>query len=222
MNPLVHVVDDDPGVLRALARLFAAGGYEVSLSGSTREFLDAYDAAATGCLVLDLSMPDMDGLALQALLRERGVACPVVFLTGCGDIPTSVRAMKAGAIDFLTKPVDGDALLDAVRRGIDLDDASRRLRLQQRNAQSLLDTLTPREHDVVPHLLEGRLNKQIAADLGVAEKTIKVHRSRILHKLGVRSLVELVHFMERVDPPVASPSPAPAMRAATALMSEVH
>lgn len=222
MNPLVHVVDDEPGVLRALARLLATDGFDVSLSGSTREFLDTYDPAATGCLVLDLSMPDMDGLELQALLRERGVTCPVVFLTGCGDIPTSVRAMKAGAIDFLTKPVDGEALLDAVRRGINLDDTARHLRLQRHNAQSLLDTLTPREHDVVPYLLEGRLNKQIAANLGVAEKTIKVHRSRILHKLGVRSLVELVHFMERLDPPAGQQPPPPAMPPATSLRSGTH
>lgn len=215
MNPTVYLVDDDAGVLAALTRLLLSDGLAACPCATTRAFLEAYDASIAGCVVLDLSMPGMNGLELQALLRERGVGCPVIFLTGCGDIPTSVRAMKAGAVDFLTKPVDGDTLLEAVHRGICLDEAIRRSRIDQHHAQVLLDTLTPRERQVVPYLLAGRLNKQIAADLAVAEKTVKVHRSRILHKLGVRSLVDLVHFMERVDHHAGTP--APAMPAAATL-----
>ncbi|MDI9238577.1 response regulator [Lysobacter sp. LF1] len=220
MNPTVYLVDDDPGVLTAVTRLLTSDGLATCPCSTTRAFLDAYDASMAGCVVLDLSMPGMNGLELQALLRERGVGCPVIFLSGCGDIPTSVRAMKAGAIDFLTKPVDGATLLDAVRRGISLDEEVRRSRVDQHDAQALLDTLTPREREVVPYLLAARLNKQIAADLGVAEKTVKVHRSRILHKLGVRSLVDLVHFMERVErqagtPPSWGPPASPTPRFAS-------
>ncbi|GAB3509382.1 response regulator transcription factor [Pseudoxanthomonas daejeonensis] len=197
MSALVHIVDDDPDVLKALARLLASDGFEVALSGSTREFLEAYDPATTGCIVLDLSMPGTDGLELQAMLARQGVSQPVIFLTGCGDIASSVRAMKAGAIDFLTKPVDVEALLEAVKRGVSMDDATRHRDHDREDACALLATLTPRERELVPRLMTGRLNKQIAADLGIAEKTIKVHRSRILHKLGIRSLVDLVRFMER-------------------------
>ncbi|KAF1694608.1 response regulator transcription factor [Pseudoxanthomonas koreensis] len=211
MSAVVHVVDDDPDVRKALGRLLALDGFEVQLSGSTREFLDRYDPATTACIVLDLSMPGMDGLELQAMLAERGALHPVVFLTGCGDIASSVRAMKAGAIDFLTKPVDVDALLEAVKRGVVMDGNRRHRSHDREDAQALLATLTPRERELVPHLLTGRLNKQIAGDLGIAEKTIKVHRSRIMHKLQIRSLVDLVHFMERVEDDAArTPAPAPA------------
>ncbi|HEY0504138.1 MAG TPA: response regulator [Lysobacter sp.] len=208
MNAIVHVVDDDTEVLKALGRVLAGEDFEVMLSASTREFLGRYDPSVAGCIVLDLAMPGMTGLELQALLDERGSGPPIVFLTGCGDIATGVRAMKAGAVDFLTKPVDVDALLDAVRHALALDDAARRRQHECLDARTLLDTLTPRELEVVPHLLAGRLNKQIAADLGVSEKTVKVHRSRILHKLHVRSLVDLVRFMSRVEP---TPEPMQAM-----------
>jgi len=199
MSAVVHIVDDDPDVLKALARLLASDGFEVALSGSTQEFLDRYDPATTGCIILDLSMPGMSGLELQAMLAERGASHPVIFLTGCGDIASSVRAMKAGAIDFLTKPVDVEALLEAVKRGVVIDDDTRHRVHDREDAQLLFATLTPRERGLVPYLVTGRLNKQIAADLGIAEKTIKVHRSRIMHKLGIRSLVDLVRFMERLE-----------------------
>lgn len=217
MSALVHIVDDDPDVLKALARLLAGDGFEVALSGSTREFLERYDPATTGCIILDLSMPGMGGLELQAMLAQRGASHPVVFLTGCGDIASSVRAMKAGAIDFLTKPVDADALLEAVRRGVVIDDDARHRSHDREHARALFATLTPRERELVPRLMTGRLNKQIAADLGIAEKTIKVHRSRILHKLGIRSLVDLVRFMERVDGGVAGAPPAARPQAAREL-----
>jgi FixJ family two-component response regulator len=199
MNAVVHVVDDDAHVLKALGRVLSGEGLEVVLSASTREFLRRYDSSVAGCLVLDLAMPGMSGLELQSLLDEHGGGPPIVFLTGCGDVASSVRAMKAGAVDFLTKPVDIDALLEAVARALALDDAERRRQHESHDAQALLATLTPREREVVPHLMAGRLNKQIAADLGVCEKTVKVHRARILQKLHVRSLVDLVRFMARAD-----------------------
>jgi FixJ family two-component response regulator len=197
MQPVVYLVDDDPDVLKALKRLLASEGFRVSPSPSTQDFLAAYDPARPGCIVLDIAMPGMTGLELQVLLQDRGIDCPVVFLTGHGDIPSSVRAMKAGAVDFLTKPVDADALLEAVRRGVARDAAAHEATSERQCAQALLDTLTPRERELVPYLLTGRLNKQIATDLGVAEKTIKVHRSRVMHKLGVRSPVELLGFLQR-------------------------
>jgi FixJ family two-component response regulator len=199
MAAVVHIVDDDPDVRKALARLLATDGFEVAVSGSTQEFLDHYDPRTTGCIVLDLSMPGMDGLQLQAMLAERGSVHPVIFLTGCGDIASSVRAMKAGAIDFLTKPVDVEALLEAVKRGVVIDDDLRNRDHDREDAQAMFATLTPRERELVPYLVTGRLNKQIAGDLGIAEKTIKVHRSRIMHKLHIRSLVDLVRFMERLE-----------------------
>ncbi|MBU8974566.1 MULTISPECIES: response regulator [unclassified Lysobacter] len=194
---LVHLVDDDAGVLKALARLLATEGLEVSLSQSTREFLARYDPEVPGCIVLDLAMPEMGGLELQALLEGQGVTHPVIFLTGCGDIPSTVRAMKAGALDFLTKPVEVDALLDAVRRGIDLDLEARRVRDERCEVSALIMTLTPREREVLRYVLSGRLNKQIASELGIVEKTIKVHRARVMQKLGVRSVAELVRLAER-------------------------
>jgi FixJ family two-component response regulator len=213
MSAVVHVVDDDPDVLKALARLLVAAGFEVALSGSSREFLEHYDPATTGCIVLDLSMPGLGGLELQALLAARGASHPVIFLTGCGDIASSVRAMKAGAVDFLTKPVD-----EAVGRGVAIDADARHRGHDRQDAQALFATLTPRERELVPHLSTGRLNKQVAADLGIAEKTIKVHRSRIMHKLRIRSLVDLVHFMERLGAGgvVTFPQPAVAQAAGVA------
>jgi FixJ family two-component response regulator len=218
MSTIVQVVDDDPDVLKALARLLVGAGFEVALSGSAREFLEQYEPATTGCIVLDLSMPGLGGLELQALLAGRGASHPVIFLTGCGDIASSVRAMKAGAVDFLTKPVDAEALLEAVGRGMAMDAAARHRGHDRQDAQALFATLTPRERELVPHLTTGRLNKQVAADLGIAEKTIKVHRSRIMHKLRIRSLVDLVRFMERLGAgSVATVPQAAAVQAAGAL-----
>ncbi len=197
MNPVVYLVDDDPEVLKALKRLLTSEGFQVLSSASTQDFLTAYDSALPGCIVLDIAMPGMSGLELQALLHDRGIGCPIIFLTGHGDIPSSVRAMKAGAMDFLTKPVDAATLLEAVQRGVAHGNAAHQHTTERQRAQELLGTLTPRERELVPHLVSGRLNKQIAAELGVAEKTIKVHRSRVMHKLRIRSPVELLGFLEK-------------------------
>jgi FixJ family two-component response regulator len=196
----VYLVDDDPGVLKALARLLRARGYEVKPYFSPQLFLEEHDVAAPGCAILDVSMPGLDGLQLQrALTAAGGSHRPVVFVTGKGDIPTSVRAMKAGAIDFLTKPVKDKDLFEAVSNAEALDAESRRLHSELESMQAKLRTLTPREREVLTHVVAGRLNKQIAGDLGTVEKTIKVHRSRMMEKLGVRMVADLVRMAEKLN-----------------------
>jgi FixJ family two-component response regulator len=192
----VFLVDDDPGVLKALTRLLRAWGYEVRAFASATEFLREHDASLPGCLVLDVSMPDWDGLELLQRITASGADRPAVFITGHGDIPTSVRAMKAGAVDFLTKPFEEGHLLSAVRAAIEKDALVRRARAEQRSIEQRLSTLTPREREVLEHLVIGQLNKHIAAELGIVEKTIKVHRGRIMHKMRAVSLVELVRMAD--------------------------
>jgi FixJ family two-component response regulator len=196
----VYLVDDDPGVLKALSRLLRARGYEVKPYFSPQLFLEEHDVAIPGCAILDVSMPGLDGLELQRALTAAGSSHrPVVFVTGKGDIPTSVRAMKAGAIDFLTKPVKDKDLFEAVSRAEALDAESRRLHSELESMQAKVRTLTPREREVLTHVVAGRLNKQIAGDLGTAEKTIKVHRSRMMEKLGVRMVADLVRMAEKLN-----------------------
>lgn len=196
----VYLVDDDPGVLKALSRLLRARGYEVKPYFSPQLFLEEHDAAVPGCAILDVSMPGLDGLELQrALTAAVGSHRPVLFVTGKGDIPTSVRAMKAGAIDFLTKPVKDEDLFKAVSNAEALDVELRRLHSELELMQAKVRTLTPREREVLTHVVAGRLNKQIAGDLGTAEKTIKVHRSRMMEKLGIRMVADLVRMAEKLN-----------------------
>jgi FixJ family two-component response regulator len=196
----VYLVDDDPGVLKALSRQLRARGYEVKPYSSPQLFLEEHDVAVPGCAILDVSMPDLDGLELQrALTAAGGSHRPVVFVTGKGDIPTSVRAMKAGAIDFLTKPVKDKDLFEAVSSAEALDAESRRLHSELESMQAKVRTLTPREREVLTHVVAGRLNKQIAGDLGTVEKTIKVHRSRMMEKLGIRMVADLVRMAEKLN-----------------------
>ena len=197
----VYLVDDDAGVLKALSRLLRAKGYEVKSYVSPQEFLEQHDPAVLGCAVLDVSMPGLDGLELQQALAAGGSHRPIVFITGKGDVPTSVRAMKAGAIDFLTKPTKDTDLLEAVRRAEERDAEARRRLSELELVQAKLRTLTPRERQVLTHVVAGRLNKQIAADLGTVEKTIKVHRSRMMGKLGLRTVADLVRMAERAQIP---------------------
>jgi len=208
-SPIVHVVDDDPGVLTALGRCLRADGIEVTLSQSTQEFLAHYDPGATDCLVLDLQMPEMNGLQLQRLLGERGQHPAVVFVSGCADVASCASAMRAGAIDFLTKPVEAEVLLEAVLRGIHAETEARGWREKEQAAEHCWSALTPREKEVLPHIIAGRLNKQIAADLDVSLKTIKVHRARIMQKLGVRSVADLVRVAELAHVAVAAGRLAP-------------
>jgi FixJ family two-component response regulator len=195
----VYLVDDDAGVRKALSRLLRAKGYEVQSYVSAQEFLERHDPAAPGCAVLDVAMPDLDGLALQQALTTGGSHRPVIFITGKGDIPTSVRAMKAGALDFLTKPVREKDLLDAIQRAETRDAELRLLHSELDSIQARINTLTPREREVFTHVVAGRLNKQIAGELGTVEKTIKVHRSRMMEKLGLRTVADLVRMAEKAQ-----------------------
>ncbi|GAB2582833.1 response regulator transcription factor [Ramlibacter solisilvae] len=196
----VHVVDDDASVRGALARLLDGRGWSVFAHASAESFVSSHDPEAHGCIVLDVAMPGLDGLALQQLLARNGELMPIIFLTGCADVPMCAGAMREGAIDFLTKPVDEEVLLAAVERGLERDFQRRSARERQHTAEERLSTLTPREREVLTHVMEGRLNKQIAADLGTAEKTVKVHRARAMEKMHVRSVAELVRLVERGRP----------------------
>jgi FixJ family two-component response regulator len=199
-NFTVYLVDDDPGVLKALSRLLSAKGYDVRPYSSPQIFLEEHDVAVPGCAVLDVSMPGLDGLEIQRVLTAAsGYHRPVVFITGKGDIPTSVRAMRAGAIDFLTKPVKDKDLFEALSRAQGRDAESRRLHSEMESVQTKVSSLTPREREVLTHVVAGRLNKQIAGDLGTVEKTIKVHRSRMMEKLGIRTVADLVRMTQKLN-----------------------
>lgn len=196
-SPTVFIVDDDAAVLKSLTRLLRSARLNVMAFGSPQEFLERHDPRAPGCLVLDLAMPGLNGLELQAALTVKGSAIPIIFLTGHGNIPASVQAMKRGALDFLTKPVNDDDLLKAVQAAMEQDRIARIARAELEDIQARLDSLTPREREVLTHVVSGQLNKQTAADLGTVEKTIKVHRGRVMEKMKVHSVAELVHLAER-------------------------
>lgn len=196
----VFLVDDEPGMLKALTRLLEAEGFAVRAFTSAKTFLESYHAEALGCVVLDVAMPELDGLELQQRLTQSGVLLPIVFLTGHGDIPTSVRAVKAGALDFLTKPVKDADLLRAVRAALQRAAEQRELIRETALLHQRYSSLTPREREVMAHVVAGELNKQVADALGIGEHTIKVHRSRIMEKMDVPSLADLVRAAERLDP----------------------
>lgn len=198
-QPTVHLVDDDPGMLKALSRLLWSEGFEVRAHSSARGFLRDCPPEETACLVLDVEMPDLDGLELQRRLNRAGIALPIVFLTGRGDIPMTVRAIQSGAVDFLTKPVDDVELLRAVRTAL-----KRAASLQSGIAETAsldrrLKSLTPREREVMTQVAAGKLNKQIAAELGTVEQTVKVHRARVMEKMGVQSIADLVRVADRLS-----------------------
>jgi FixJ family two-component response regulator len=199
MGFTAFLVDDDPGVLKALCRIMRSAGYEARAYASPAEFLRDHDTSLPGCAVLDLNMPGLDGLELQRRLAGTDGSRPIIFLSGTGDIPTSVQAMKAGAIDFLTKPVKQADLLAAIARAEQQDAAARQMRSERQSVEDKLERLTPRERQVLGHVVAGRLNKQIAASLGTVEKTIKVHRGRMMAKLGIRSVADLVRLAERAN-----------------------
>jgi RNA polymerase sigma factor (sigma-70 family) len=208
-EPTVFLVDDEASVLKALSRLLRSAGLNVETFRSPQEFLHRYDPHVPGCLVLDVAMPGLNGLDLQRTLADKGTELPIIFLTGRGDIPMSVQAMKQGAVDFLTKPTNDEDLLAAIRAGIEKDRANRQAGAERSKIQQQLATLTPREREVLHHIIAGKLNKQVAAELGIVEKTIKVHRARVMKKMNVQSLAELVRVAEH-----AGIKPAP--RAASA------
>jgi FixJ family two-component response regulator len=197
-SPLIHVVDDDPLFCKAVARLLKAAGYQTVLYNSGREILQSSGLADPGCILLDLQMAGLDGLELQLRLKETGCALPIVFLTGHGEVPPSVKAMKAGADDFLLKPVPKQTLIDAVENAL----ARCRKQVDDRNRidalRSLVAALTPRERQVFLLVVRGKMNKQIAFELGTSERTIKAHRHSIMMKLNVRSVAAVVSIAERL------------------------
>ena len=203
--PTVFVVDDDDSVRSAIGRLLRASGLKVSTCASAMEYLDRYDPNVPGCIILDLSMPEIDGLQLQDALVARSNAPPIIFLTGNAGIPDSVQAMKHGAVEFLTKPVDESLLLDAVGKAIDKDRSDRAERTELDEIRSRLARLTPRESEVLICVVAGLLNKQIAGQLGTVEKTIKVHRARMMEKMEVRSVAALVQLVGRIG--IKAPAP---------------
>jgi FixJ family two-component response regulator len=191
---IVHVVDDDHDARKGAARLLAAAGFEARTYASASEFLTALEPDAPGCIILDVRLPDQSGLDLQVALAKHAVPLPIIFMTGHGEIPDTVRAIQRGAVDFLTKPVDGNVLLAAVRRALAQDSAARVVRERQRELRRRYERLTPREREVFLHLISGQLNKQVAADLEITERTIKLHRANILQKLEVDSMAELARL----------------------------
>ncbi len=188
---IVYLLDDEPEMVTALSRLLRAQEFQVRGFSSVRGFLEAWRPGEVACLVLDVAMPELDGLELQKRLRHERLHTPIVFLTGRGDIPMSVQAIKAGATDFLTKPVDEQVLVRAINGALQLAEAN--VALAARFA-----SLTPREREVMEHVVAGKLNKQIAADLGTGEQNIKIHRARVMDKMQVQSLADLVRAAERL------------------------
>lgn len=195
-QPTVYLLDDDASFLTAVTRLLRAGGYVVKTFGSAVEFLQTPVPDMPGCIIVDLHMPGMDGMEFQSALVETGSLLPVIFLTGHGDIPTSVQAMRKGAEDFLTKPVRREQLFEVVQRALERNLRERESQAKVRELRTLFETLTTREREVLSHVVTGRLNKQIAADLDASERTIKAHRANLMAKLHVQSVAELVRVAQ--------------------------
>jgi FixJ family two-component response regulator len=199
LNSTVFVVDDDASVRKALARLMASAGYVVETFASARAFLERGQHQDTpGCVVLDMRMPGLSGLDLQQELKAFSPPLSIIFISGHGNVPASVRAMKDGAVDFLTKPVDEQNLLSVVAQAVARNVEARARHAELRELQRRADTLTPREREVMALVVRGRLNKQVAAELGTVEKTVKVHRARVLEKMAVESLADLVRAAEKL------------------------
>ena len=198
LTPTVFVVDDDPAVLKSLTRLLRSAGLATATFSSAQAFLDHYDPDQPGCLVLDVAMPGLNGLELQQSLVAADREMQIIFLTGRGDIHMSVDAMKRGALDFLTKPVNDEDLLRAVHAATEKDRRARQARAELSDLQQRFAQLTPREREVLAHVVSGQSNKLIAGDLGTVEKTVKVHRARVMEKMRVQSLAELVRLAERL------------------------
>jgi RNA polymerase sigma factor (sigma-70 family) len=199
--PSVFVVDDDPSVRRAIKRLIGSVGLQAEVFGSTQEFLRSKRPDAPSCLVLDIRLPGISGLDFQRELAVANTFIPIIFITAHGDIPMTVRAMKAGAVEFLTKPFRDQDLLDAIHVALEQDRTRRQQEDKIADLRKRLESLTPREREVLPLVVSGLLNKQIAGEIGTSETTVKVHRSQLMRKMGADSLAELVRLAERVGIP---------------------
>jgi FixJ family two-component response regulator len=197
----VFIIDDDAAVRVSIADLVQSAGLESETFGTPQEFLRRQAADGPSCIVLDLRLPGMDGLAVQCALAEANVTTPIIFITGFADVPTTVKAMKSGAMEFLTKPFDDQELLDAIYRALERDQVAREQEHELSTVRDRYATLTRRERQVMALVVSGRLNKQIAAELGTSEITVKIHRQRVLRKMQAESLAELVRLAARLEPP---------------------
>jgi FixJ family two-component response regulator len=199
---IVFVIDDDDSVRRALQRLIRSVGLRVELFGSAREFLERDRPNIPSCMILDIRLPGMSGLDFQRRLAEAKIHIPIIFITGHGDIPMTVRAMKAGAVEFLTKPFNDQDLLDAIQHALEQDRVRRQQEAEIAILRERFESLTPREQEILPRVVSGLLNKQIAGEIGTTEATVKVHRSQLMRKMGAESVADLVRMAERIGIPV--------------------
>ena len=201
----VYIIDDDPSARRGLTRLIRAAGMQAESFGSAKDFLASGKLDGPGCIVLDVRMPEMTGPELQDELGGADCSMPIIFLSAHGDVHTTAEAMKKGAVDFLTKPVDRDDLLDAIRVSLEKDTEIHTLKEEVSQINEHVRLLTPREYEVMTYVITGMLNKQIAVELGIAEDTVKIHRGRVMHKFEIVSVAELVRLCEKAGIPPAKP-----------------
>ena len=199
IKPTVFIIDDDPSVRKGLTRLVNAAGIKTEAFVSAKDFLAFAKIDGPGCIVLDVQMPEMTGPELQEELRKSEYSIPIIFISAHGDVPIAAKTMKKGAVDFLTKPVDGNDLMEAIHISLEKDRVNRDQKAECVIIHEKLKMLTPREHEVMTFVITGMLNKQIAGDLSISEDTVKIHRGRAMHKLGITSVAELVRLCEKID-----------------------